>query len=137
MMEENILHIGGNTIIFNGGNPLPGCPESWEEAYALEKKFNEDKNWERETDDFKEQPVWSFDCGFKLDFDGPLIDMSSRFYPPKSHYGSTWDGTASVRLMGKDVAKKKFDCPTIEELKTQVEAWRDEIIAKIKASLTQ
>lgn len=122
-MENNI----------NGGNPLPGCPENWDEAKAIEEKFNEGKDWER--GEYKSQPVWSFDCGFKLDFDGPLIDVSSRFYPPKSHYGLTWDGTVSIRIEGKDIKEKKFDCPTLDQLKNEVEAYINDIKLKIKSVL--
>ena len=85
-------------MIFNGGEPLPGCPENFEEANKWTDNANKDK------DEFHE-PKWSFDCGFKLDFDGPIIDISSRFYPPKKHYGEGWDGTITVLLMGNEPIK--------------------------------
>lgn len=81
------------TLIINGGNALPGCPESWEDARSWQDKANEDKG--------DSEPLWSFDCGFKLDFDGGILRVSSRFYPPKTHYGSTWDGTVTVSLILK------------------------------------
>jgi hypothetical protein len=40
---NNIIKTENSTIIFNGGNPLPGCPSSWDEARIIEEKFNEGK----------------------------------------------------------------------------------------------
>ncbi len=113
---ENIIKTGNGTMIMNGGNPLKGCPENWDDARAWETAQNKDKN-----DGY--EPIWSFDCGFKLDFDGPLLSVSSRFYPPKTHYGPKWDGTVSVLFLGKTIKKQEFECPTIDELKEQVEKY--------------
>lgn len=120
-MENNIIKIGNVTAILNGGNPLPGCPESWEQAYEIEKQLNNGVT--KDDDDYNSAPRWDFDCGFKLDFDGPLMHISSRFYPPKTHYGATWDGTVTVYILDKEVSEKKFDCKTLDELKQQVEEY--------------
>lgn len=114
-MEDNIIEYKNCTIIMNGGNQLEGCPKDWDEAKLIEEKLNDDK------DEDEPQPRWRFDCGFRLDFDGELIRVSSRFYPPKTHYGATWDGTVSVYFLNKKVSEKKFDCATLEELHKQVE----------------
>jgi hypothetical protein len=125
-VSENIFQTRqGDTVIFNGGDPLPGCPSSWDEARSWTALANGDY-------DKHDAPLWSFDCGFKLDFDGPLVSLSSRFYPPKTHYGHRWDGTVSVNLLGARVAERKFDCNSLEELRTQVEAYRDEIVDTLK-----
>lgn len=129
-MEDNIIITPTSTIIINGGNPLPGCPESWDDAYAIEKKLNEGKEENGE-------PLWDFDCGFKLDFDGPLISVCSRFYPPKTHYGSTWDGSVTVFLGDKDIDERSFDCATLDELKVQVESYIKEVSEKIIAAFTK
>lgn len=129
-MENNIINHVNGTIIVNGGNPLTGCPNDWDEAKEIELKLN---NGEDKEDGGK--PFWDFDCGFKLDYDGPLLSVSSRFYPPKTHYGATWDGTVTVRLLDEEVAEKKFDCPTLEELKKQVEEYVGGFVEKIKAAL--
>lgn len=102
--------------IVNGGNPLPGCPEDWGQAQAWETTANEDK------EEFME-PQWKFDCGFKLDFDGPLVSVSSRFYPPKSHYGESWDGTVTIRVLTDEVLHAEFECDTLDELKDQAESF--------------
>lgn len=127
-MENNIIEHATGTIIMNGGNPFEGCPESWEEARSIQEKFNEGKEYG--------EPKWEFDCGFKLDFDGPLVRVSSRFYPPKTHYGSTWDGTVTIFILDKEVEEKKFDCPTLDELKTQVEEYVKSFAAKLETALT-
>lgn len=116
---ENIIKTQNSTLIFNGGNPLEGCPKDWDEAKLIQEKLNEGK-----TDS---EPQWSFDCGFKLDYDGGIISISSRFYPPKSHYGATWDGTVSVYCLGDEVEERKFDCKTLDELKIKVEEYVTEL----------
>jgi hypothetical protein len=126
-MENNIIHHATGTIIINGGDALPGCPNDWDEAKVIQDKLNEGKD--------EDEPNWSFDCGFKLDFDGSIIKISSRFYPPKTNYGATWDGTVHVYFMGKEIKNMKFDCPTLEELKIQVEAYAKTIIDAIESAL--
>lgn len=113
-------------IIFNGGDPLEGCPESWEEANAWTKDANGDnEEWE--------QPLWSFDCGFKLDYDGPILRINSRFYPPKTHYGPTWDGSVTVYIFDKEVEERKFDCKTLGELKQEVDKYISELRNRIES----
>jgi hypothetical protein len=128
-MEDNIIQTPNGTVILNGGNALNGCPLSWEEAGQWEKSANLDK------DEFDE-PLWKFDCGFKLDFDGPVLRVSSRFYPPKTHYGPTWDGNVTVYILGKEVEKKSFDCKTLNELKAEVEQYITSLGSRISLNPT-
>lgn len=122
----NVIKSNGSTIIINGGDPLEGCPKDFKEADAWAEKANEDN---------EDGPKWSFDCGFKLDYDGPVISVSSRFYPPTTHGGSTWDGTVSVFFFDKEIREKKFDCKTLDELKSEVEKYvyglKNEIFFKV------
>jgi len=104
----------GTTVVSNGGKPLPGCPESWEEANAWVDKANKEKEKHYE-------PEWGFDCGFKLDFDGPIVSVSSRFYPPANYYGATWDGTVSIYVLNREVKEIKFDTKNLNDLKDLVE----------------
>ena len=132
-MENNIINTPTHTIIINGGNALPGCPEDWDQARNIEKRMNEGKG---EYGDGKHDQVrWKFDCGFKLDFDGPLVYISSRFYPPKTSYGPTWDGAVTVFVLDQKVALRQFDCPTIEQLQSEVEAYVSEVKEKILNAL--
>jgi hypothetical protein len=104
-MSENVYQsINGTTVIINGGDPEKDCPKTWEEAYAIEAKMNEGKQENCE-------PLWDFDCGFKLDFDGPLVKVSSRFYPPKSFDSKIWDGSVQIYMGNTDLCLREFnDC---------------------------
>lgn len=113
------------TLIINGGNPLEGCPKSWDEANIWAAKANKDDGTIQ----------WRWDCGFKLDYDGEIVGVSSRFYPPTTHYGATWDGTVTITIMGKDWIKKEFDCNSLDELKEQVEKFIRETSERIEKIL--
>lgn len=115
-------------IIINGGNPLEGSPKNWEDAHHWTDNANENGS---------SSMKWSFDCGFKLDYDGSILKISSRFYPPTEYYGSTWDGNVTVILFGEEVAKQSFDCKTLDELRTEVEKYVNSWKEKIKNILTQ
>ncbi len=125
-MKSNIIETNKGTVIINGGNPLNDCPTNWDEA----KKWQEDAN--KESSGNWEGPEWEWDCGFKLDYDGPILRISSRFYPPKTHYGKTWDGTVTVYCLDKEIEKKKFDCDTLDELRGQVKKYISGLCNKIK-----
>lgn len=114
--EENIIEHQEGTIIINGGEPLKDCPTDWDEA----KKWEEGANIKKE--DW--EPKWNWDCGFKLDFDAyGIVSVSSRFYPPKTYQGDTWDGNMTIKVLGKEVLKKEFDCPDLETLRKEVESF--------------
>ena len=102
--------------VFDGGKPLEGCPASFEEFWEWTEKANENKN------EFHE-PNWGTDCGYKLDFDGPLLSVDSRFYPPKEGYGEGWDGNVSICYKETEITKKAFKAATLDELKEQVETY--------------
>jgi len=116
-MEDNIIQTEKGTLIINGGNAVNDCPIDWDEAKKWQENANKDSNgdWER--------PEWKWDCGFKLDYDGAILRISSRFYPPKTHYGKTWDGTVTVCIFDKEIKEQKFDCKTLNELKHEVEKY--------------
>jgi hypothetical protein len=126
-MENNIIHHPAGTIILNGGNPLPGCPKDWEEARSIEIIMNKNK--------LEYEPQWRFDCGFKLDYDCDLLSISSRFYPPKTHYGGSWDGIVKIVFCGNKIYERNFDCVSLDELQLQVETYVKQIFTKIESSL--
>jgi len=117
--------------IVNGGIPLAGCPANWDEA----RTWLETANGSLPEDG----PKWSWDCGLKLDFDGGIVHISSRFYPPKSNYGPTWDGSVTIWIGGTEFSNEKFDCPTLEELKGQVEKYvhgiNEQVTSLLKSGL--
>lgn len=97
--------------------------EMWNPAY----KWQETQN-DRDTGS---NLKWRFDCGMKLDYDGDILSVSSRFYPPhKSHidYGK-WHGTVTV-IIGEyqiddsaNLIEKEFEAQTLDELQMKVEAF--------------
>lgn len=122
-MDNIIKNQDGSTIIFNGGNPLPGCPNDWEEAKKIEAELNSQHE--------KDYPQWIFDCGFKLDFDCGLVKVSSRFYPPTTHGGDKWDGTVNVEILGSRLISKKIESTTVDQLRYEVDKYIQSIVDKI------
>lgn len=112
----------GRTIIFNGGDSIDDCPRDWDKATA----WAEARNATREG-----KPQWSWDCGFKLDHDGDIVRISSRFYPPKTHYGAGWDGMVSVYVIDRDCYERRFEHETLEQLAVEVEAFVDDLVKGI------
>ena len=107
---------------------LEGCPQSWEEANSWIEKANSNKEKGKE-------PIWSFDCGFKLDFDGPIFSVSSRFYPPKEFYGPTWDGTVTIYFLGNEIQERSFNCQSLDVLKKEVEKHIEFFASILKSKL--
>jgi len=101
---------------------------TWENANRWQEIVNKDK-------EIHDEPKWSWDCNFKLDFDGSFLSISSRFYPPILHYGEKWDGTLHVYLLGETIMEKKFECDTLEELQKEVEKFTNHYIGIVKAKL--
>lgn len=117
--EPHTIKTETATIVFNGGEPLDGCPPENESGWEWAKKWEDAANIESDG----EGPQWKFDCGFKLDYDGPAVQIDGRFYPPKAGYGPGWDGTVSLRVGDNLILERTFQLYTIEELRTHVEAY--------------
>ena len=129
-MKDNIIKTSRSTIIMNGGDPLKDCPTDWDKAHKWADQANNESegDWER--------PEWKWDCGFKLDYDGPILRIHSRFYPPKTHYGATWDGDVDVFVYEKKVHTQSFDCETLEDLKSEVEKFVSGLRTKMESFFT-
>jgi hypothetical protein len=131
-MNTNHEHIDMPTttniqIISNGGEPLGDCPTSWDQANQWESQAN--------TNSYKlHEPTWKWDCGFKLDYDGPVVSFSSRFYPPKTHYGPKWGGTVTVLILGEEMQEKPFESDSLEELRSQVETFKTDVVDKLRGA---
>lgn len=83
--------------------------KAWQDAANAQKEFDE--------------PKWRWDCSFKLDFDGPILSVSSRFYPPHKNIAGGWEGDVKISVFGQLVMKKSFKCATLDQLKKEVEAF--------------
>jgi len=130
-MVETTIERSGCTIIFNGGSPLQGCPKTFEEHIEWVEKANTGKD-----EDCIHQPMWGTDCGFKTDYDGPLVYVSSRFYPPKSHYGPKWDGAISIMLFDDEIIRQEIEADSFEDLVKKTESFVQSFIGKLKLSLS-
>lgn len=99
--------------------------EMWDAAYKWQEEAN------------KEDPLikWSWDCGLKLDYDGDVCKISSRFYPPhksSAEYGK-YEGTISVSIgdWEENLHEHKIEAATLDELKELTEAYVSKILAKM------
>lgn len=129
------------TIIQNGGSPIGDCPQSWDQAPGVLADLNEKSKTAftanglcmHDTDSDRSL-AWKFDCGFKLDFDGTLCSISSRFYPPKSYYGPKWDGSIHVDTGAGETHEVKFDAPTLNALSDRVNEFTVGLLATINSA---
>ncbi len=102
--------------------------EAWDNAHKWAKEVNKNSNNICE---------WSWDCGFKLDYDGCLCSISSRFYPPhksSAEYGK-YHGTITVIVAEEDIHKKEVEADTLDELKNLVEQYVEDLGMKIKTNI--
>jgi hypothetical protein len=105
---------------------------------------------------------WTNDCGGKQDFDGPILSLSTRYWPgPEGGsgmvvtadagrttiadlpYGPWPSATAEILLHHGDeesitLREESFEAATEQEVKAMVEAWADsqfnDILAKLGRS---
>lgn len=127
---KNVIKINGNIHVFNGGDPIKDCPKNWDDAKKWIEEANKDKDEHLE-------PTWSFDCGFKLDFDGSILSAISRFYPPKTDYGNDWDGSIDIYLLKEKIRTKKFKCNSLLELKMSIDNYMSCFVESLKKHLNQ
>ena len=102
---------------------------NWDNAKVWEEKANEKK-------EIFDEPKWSLDCNFKLDFDGSLLRLRSRFYPTHKNAGNWWEGTVTVNFLDTELLKKEFKCDTLDELKIEVEKFTKHYAGAIKSRLS-
>ena len=106
----------------------------------MELNWDNAKDWQKKANNQKQiydEPKWSFDCGFKLDFDGSLLRVSSRFYPPYRNNGDWWEGCVKINLLDKEILKKEFKCSTLNQLKEEVELFTNQYTEQVKIALVQ
>lgn len=98
--------------------------------------WNVANDWEARANVKKteKEPRWAWDCNFKLDYDGGLVSVESRFYPP--HYqslGDFWDGSVRIKVLEECVLERKFKCDTLEQLQSEVEDFMNHYKQVVKA----
>jgi len=100
--------------------------EMWEAAREWEMQSNIDINICQ----------WSWDCGLKLDYDGDICKISSRFYPPHKHAApGKWSGSISVIIGDEYIHNHKVESDTLDMLKITVEKYVSTILDKINSNI--
>ncbi len=96
--------------------------------FDIEKMWPFADEWAKQRNDNCEDLTeleWSWDCGLKLDYDGSILKVLSRFYPPhKSHadYG-LYHGDVDFYIVGVKIFSKSFEAKTLDVLCNQVETY--------------
>ena len=85
------------------------------------------------------KPKWTLDCQKKFCYDGSIVEINTRFYPPNynANDGGGWGG-GLVEVVGDGVVfDKKYFKPrgTIDELMVDVEKYVSETTVKIHKAI--
>jgi len=73
---------------------------------------------------------WRWDCGLKLDYDGPIVRVASRFYLPHKRSAAypKYSGTITLtvgeyKIDGSNsITEKKLEADSLDELVEKTEA---------------
>lgn len=95
-------------------------PANFKEADLWAAVLNQDR-------DESAEATWSFDVGMKLDFDGPLISVISRFYPPGRHSSEGWSGEVTINLGALEIETREIKSDTIVALSEAAHAYVEEV----------
>lgn len=93
------------------------------------------QKWLEEANEEDSIMKWTWDCGLKLDYDGTVCRISSRFYPPhktSADYGKYY-GTITV-TMGETreaIHEHEIEAATLDELKRETEEYVSEILERL------
>ena len=103
--------------------------QMWDAAYKWQEQVNGEDSLMK----------WRWDCGLKLDYDGDVCRISSRFYPPhksSAEYGK-YHGTISVMIgdAEEDLHNYEVEADTLDELKTKAEEYVSKTMDKIHDAL--
>lgn len=112
---------------------------AWDGDNRTMKNLNwtQARAWEEVANAGGSEIRWRFDCNFKLDYDGPMLVVSSRFYPPHKNDHDGWEGTVNICCAGDEEAmvSKIFRCSSLDELRTEVEAHVHGLAGQVRAAV--
>ena len=95
------------------------------------------QQWQKEANESNYLINWSWDCGFKLDYDGSVCQINSRFYPPHKstvEYGK-YHGDITVILNNKEKHRHTLEAKSLDELRFLAEKHVDMFVKKIESAL--
>lgn len=85
-------------------------------------------------------PEWTLDCQGKQDMDGPIVELSTRFYPETYQRNRRCSTIASIYIGDERVAEAEFEADSETEVKRLTEEWAlatgRRIAAVVKAMLS-
>lgn len=103
--------------------------EMWDAAHKWQEQANEDDKLIK----------WSWDCGLKLDYDGDVCRISSRFYPPHKSYAEygKYHGTISVMIGDAEeyLHEHEIEAETLDELQKLAEDYVSKILDKMHKAI--
>jgi len=100
----------------------------------------------------KHEILWTNDCGGKKNYDGPLVSVSSRFWPQGGGFlifnnGQFEDNetrphikpsaNSTIYIGEKEVVSMDFEAETEKEVMDSVESWVQEQFEKIVSTLSK
>lgn len=91
------------------------------------KIWSDNANKDKQTE--CSEPNWSWDCGLKLDFDGGLLRVISRFYQSSN---DIFDGSVSFYIGDTEIFRREFSSRRIDILKKDVEEYVTDVTANVE-----
>lgn len=79
---------------------------------------------------------WGHDMQGKQNYDGAVVALSTRLWPPSYRIDRRWSACATLTIGGLVLAEERFDDETEEGLKALVEAWLEGRAKRIQRLLT-
>lgn len=81
-------------------------------------------------------PAWTLDCQGKQDWDGVLVELSTRYWPSNYQSNGKVSTNCSILLAGEPLVSKEFEADTESQVKAITEAWGrgrlDEIVQVLR-----
>ena len=123
------------------------CQEEGKDIMTGETYSYEDLNYKFAVANKDKQgygvPKWTLDCQQKFSFDGQIISIDSRFYPPnyncdwETKKGGGWGGGSVTVYAGDTLIKKKYFKPkeSIDELMKEVEEYVEKLKEKLHGAV--
>jgi hypothetical protein len=95
--------------------------------------------WEIESNNEDSIIKWSWDCGLKLDYDGDVCSISSRFYPPHKNSMGSANYSGTICLLVGDAAEylheHEVEAESLDSLKSIVENYVEELLGEIHEAI--
>lgn len=95
------------------------------------------EEWRKESNLDDNLCQWSWDVGLKLDYDGNICTISSRFYPPHKNQAehANYSGSISVYVGDDEIHDHRIEAETLDELKKMAEEYSGKLVEKIKTNI--